>query len=153
DLSYVGNSSGTDTLQAFAFVTGLRTASNQVQVRWTLPPGTTPDPDNPGQTLPAPPPVVTPGSPADGARVTTPVPVKADITPPDGETITSWKVTYQDIDPGPEVTLASGTGTPPETLATFDPTLLPNDTYVIRVTATSSGGGIQTTATTVTVAG
>jgi RHS repeat-associated protein/uncharacterized repeat protein (TIGR01451 family) len=153
DLSYLGRAAGTDTLQGFAFVTGMRTASNQVTVTWTLPPGTTPDPSNPGQTLPAPPPVVTPSSPEDGARITTPVPIKATITPPAGETLTSWKVTYQDLDPGPEVTLASGTGAPPETLATFDPTILPNDTYVIRVTATSSGGGIQTTSSTVTVAG
>jgi RHS repeat-associated protein/uncharacterized repeat protein (TIGR01451 family) len=153
DMSYVGQASGTDTLQSAGFVTGMRTVSNQVSVAWSLPPGTTPDPDNPGQTLPAPPPVVTPSSPDDGARVTTPVPIKASITPPDGETVTSWKVTYQDLDPGPVVTLASGTGAPPDTLATFDPTILPNDSYVIRVTATSSGGGIQTTGTTVTVAG
>jgi RHS repeat-associated protein len=153
DLSYLGQNAGTDTLQGLAFVTGMRTASNRVTVTWSLPPGTTPDPNNPGQTLPAPPPVVTPSSPEDGARVTTPVPIKANITPPDGETLTSWKVTYQDLDPGPEVTLASGTGAPPDTLASFDPTILPNDTYVIRVTATSSGGGIQTSSTTVTVAG
>ena len=41
------------------------------------------------------------------------------------EQIASWKVTYQGQAPGsPSVTLASGSGTPPATLTTFDPTVL-----------------------------
>ena len=153
-LSYTAGSAGEDSLQAATFITGVRTLSGVLTVRWSLPAGTQPDPDNPGQTLPAPPPVITAPAPADGTRVTAPVPVTADIAPPAGETITSWKVTYQAASPGSTaVTLASGTGTPPATLATFDPTVLPNDTYTITVTATSSGGGLQSTASTVQVAG
>jgi RHS repeat-associated protein/uncharacterized repeat protein (TIGR01451 family) len=154
ELSYTAGSAGDDQLQASAFITGMRTVSGLLTVHWSLPAGTVPDPDNPGQTLPAPPPTITAAGPADGSRVTAPVPVTATITPPDGETVTSWKVTYQAAAPGsPAVLLASGTGTPPATLATFDPTILPNDTYTITVSATSSGGGLQSTATTVAVAG
>src|SRR5205085_212334 len=44
-------------------------------------------------------------------------------------------------------------GTPPATLATFDPTVLANDTYAITVEATTSDGGVQDASTTVTVTG
>jgi RHS repeat-associated protein len=132
----------------------MRTLSGVLTVHWSLPPGTQPDPANPGQNLPAPPPVISAPQPVDGSRITSPVPVTADITPPAGETITGWKVTYQGASPGAQlVTLATGSGTPPATLATFDPTLLPNDNYTITVTADSSGGGQQSSSSTVTVAG
>lgn len=144
DLSYVGTHTGQDTLQASGFVSGLRTFSNEVAVTWDQPAGTVTDPSDPTQTLPADAPAITGTAPVDGARVTTPVPVKADIAPPDGSTLTSWKVTYQDTDGGQETVLASGDGTPPATLATLDPTALPNGAYVVRITATSSNGGIQT---------
>jgi hypothetical protein len=68
-----------------------------------------------------------------------------------GQTIASWSVSYQDLDPSAPVTLASGTGAPPATLATFDPTLLPNDIYGITISATASGGGTQTLTTSVIV--
>src|SRR4029077_9150461 len=92
-------------------------------------------------------------SPPDGTVVTNPLPVQATFTPPSGESIASWSVTYQALDAEPPVTLASGTGTPPSPLATFDPTLLLNDTYVIAISATASGGGTQTLTTTVSVYG
>lgn len=154
ELAYNASSAGDDTVQAITFISGVRTFSGVVSVHWSLPAGTVPDPGNPGQTLPAPPPVITAASPIDGSQVTAPVPVRATITPPDGETITSWKVTYQAVSPGsPQLTLASGTGSPPATLATFDPTVLANDSYTVTVSATSSGGGLQSTSTTLTVAG
>jgi uncharacterized repeat protein (TIGR01451 family) len=153
-LSYNTSSAGDDSVQASTFISGMRTLSGVVAVHWSLPAGTVPDPANPGQTLPAPPPVITAPTPADGTRVTAPVPVQATVTPPAGETITSWTVSYQAASPGsPRVTLASGTGAPPATLATFDPTVLANDTYAVTVSATSSGGGVQTSSTTVAVAG
>jgi RHS repeat-associated protein/uncharacterized repeat protein (TIGR01451 family) len=153
-LSYNAATAGDDSLQVATFISGMRTLSGTVAVHWTLPAGTVPDPSNPGQNLSAPPPVITAPVPADGSRVTAPTPVHATITPPDGETITSWKVTYQAATPGsPVMTLASGTGTPPDTLATFDPTVLANDSYTVTVSATSSGGGLQSSSSTVTVAG
>jgi hypothetical protein len=51
------------------------------------------------------------------------------------------------------VVLASGTGDPPTTLTTFDPTVVPNGTYLIAITANASGGGFQTSTTTLIVDG
>lgn len=92
-------------------------------------------------------------SPPDGTLVTSPIPIQATFAPPAGQTIASWSVSYQALDPQPPVTLATGTGTPPATLATFDPTLLLNGTYAITVSATASGGGVQSLTTTVAVSG
>ena len=254
-FSYTGSNSGTDTVSATAFISGLRAASNAVPIQWTIPaPGgptgstsgpapsvvVTSPPDgsavsqpvaitatiaapssspinfwsaqyqnvsggsavtlvsgtsnppatlatfdptglaagtyaltvtattsagggatavarvivgNGGGTTAQAPPTIGTASPADGTVVTKPVPVTATIAPPSGQTIASWRVTYQALDVEPMVSLASGTGTPPSPLATFDPTLLPNDTYTITITATASGGGIQTLTTTVAVFG
>ncbi len=152
-FSYVGVFSGTDNIQASAFITGLRVISNLGSVTWSPPVGGGPNPSpNPNPNAP-PPPSITAPSPVDGAVVTKPVPISATIAPPAGQTITAWRVLYQAQDPGPIVTLASGSGTPPATLATFDPTLLPNDTYTITIEATASGGGIQDVSTTVAVFG
>jgi RHS repeat-associated protein/uncharacterized repeat protein (TIGR01451 family) len=144
-LSYVGMNAGTDTAQVTAFVMGLQALSNTVSVPWAL--ASTPG----GGSAPAP--AITSPSPPDGTTVTQPVPISASFTPPEGQTITSWTVTYQEQDPLPPVTLASGTGTPPATLAVFDPTILPNDTYLITIAATASGGGTQVLTTSVVVAG
>jgi RHS repeat-associated protein len=144
-LSYVGVNAGTDTVQVKAFVMGLQALSNTVSVPWSL--STIPG----GGTAPAP--AITSPSPVDGAVVTKPVPISASFTPPAGQTITSWSVTYQEQDPSPPVTLASGTGTPPPTLAVFDPTLLLNDTYLLTISATASGGGTQVLTTSVVVYG
>jgi RHS repeat-associated protein/uncharacterized repeat protein (TIGR01451 family) len=256
-FSYIGSNAGTDTVTATAFISGLRTVSNAVQIQWTIPApgapvggtsgpappsvvvtspadgsavsqpipitatigappsssinfwsaqyqnvapgsavitlasGTTKPPatlatfdpatlaagtyaitvtattlagggatavvrvivGNGGGTAAQAPPTISAPSPADGTIVTKPVPVTATIAPPSGQTIASWKVTYQALDVEPIVTLASGTGTPPSPLTTFDPTLLPNDTYAITIAATASGGGIQTLTTTVAVFG
>jgi RHS repeat-associated protein len=149
-LSYVGTNAGTDTVQATAFVSGFRNVSNSLTVPWAIPvPGGPPSGGTPQQA----PPAITAPSPADGSVVTKPVPVGATFTPPAGQTIASWSVTYQGAHATAPVTLASGTGTPPSPLATFDPTLLDNDTYTITTSATTSGGGTQAAAATVTVLG
>jgi RHS repeat-associated protein len=138
---YVGQNGGTDTIQAAAQVNGTTVVSNVVSLNWQVP-------------VTGPPPTIEPTtSPLDGDKVTKPTPVAAVITPPSGQTIASWGVTYQAQDAEPPVPLASGTGTPPNPLATFDPTLLANDTYAITITATASGGGTQTLTTTVAVYG
>lgn len=142
-FGYPGNFAGADALQASAFISGQRALSNQGAVVWSPPGGT----NNPlGATITNP-------SPADGSLITRPVSITATIVPPAGQAITSWRVYYQALDPGPQVVIASGTGTPPATLATFDPTVLPNDAYVITVEATSSNGAVQRTNTSVTVIG
>src|SRR5207248_2800024 len=77
-----------------------------------------------GSSATQPPPVIVNPSPADGTVVTKPTPISAQFTPPAGQTIASWSVSYQELDALPPVTIASGTGSPPNPIATFDPTLL-----------------------------
>src|SRR5438270_4041839 len=150
-FGYVGAVAGTDSIQASASSGGLLSISNLGSITWTAPAGGVPNPQ-PDPNAPPPPAITTP-SPADGTAVTKPVQVTASIAPPSGQSIASWRVFYQALDPGPIVTIASGTGVPPAPLATFDPTLLTNDTYGITVEATASGGGIQDLTSTVTVLG
>ncbi len=143
-FTYTGLFTGADTVQASAFISGLREISNQGSVIWSAPGGA-------GSALA---PSITNPTPEDGSVITKPVAVTATITPPAAApTITSWRVFYQALDPGPLVVINSGTGTPPPTLATFDPTVLPNDTYAITVEATASNGAVQAVTTTVAVMG
>ncbi len=99
------------------------------------------------------PPTIGEVSPEEGTIVRTPTPVEAKISPPQGESIASWSVVYQGSKGENAGTLASGTGSPPETLATFDPTKLPDDTYKITVMATTSGGAVGRRSTSVIVSG
>ena len=147
-ISYIGGSTGTDLVQASGFVDGLRSISDMSTVIWLAGPGGITRPPNAG-----PPPSIGAPVPADGSIVTKPVAINASITAPAGQTIASWSVTYQALDPGPVVPLAGGTGTPPNPLATFDPTVLTNDTYALTVIAAASGGGIQAATTSIAVIG
>jgi RHS repeat-associated protein/uncharacterized repeat protein (TIGR01451 family) len=149
-VSYIGASSGKDQVQARAFVTGMLAISDISTITWANPA----TPGGGGDPSPFPPPSIGSIVPADGATVTAPVAIKAAITPPTGETITDWKVTYQrDGTSGTPIVLASGTGTPPSTLATFDPTVLANGGYTITITAFASGGGGLTSSVNVIVEG
>jgi RHS repeat-associated protein len=80
-------------------------------------------------------------SPADGSLVSQPVPIAATIRAPPSSPIASWNVLYQNVSGGSFVTLGTGTGNPPATLATFDPTGLTTGTYAITVNATTAAGG------------
>ncbi len=136
-----GAGSGVDQIQATASVSGTTVVSNQVPVTETAPPN-------------GPPPAISGTQPGDGTVVRAPVPVTTTLTPPSGQSIASWSVTAQSGAPGSApFTLASGTGTPPATLATFDPTALVNGQYNLTISATASGGGVQTQTTSVSVAG
>ena len=94
-------------------------------------------------------------SPEDGAVVTEPVDISATVTAPDGETLTDWRVVAYPADGNPAdgQVIGTGTGAPPPTLATFDPTLVANGLWTIRVEATSSGGGLSFVETNVIVEG
>jgi RHS repeat-associated protein len=98
-------------------------------------------------------PTVAVASPVNGSCVRAPVGITANVAPPTGETITQWSVSARNVDGGDAVVLASGSGPPPQTLGTFDPTLLINGAYQILTTAMSSGGGTRTFTTDVCVAG
>ncbi len=154
--SYTGLAAGTDTITATAFVSGLREVSNALTLAWSIPvPGGGGGGGGGGGTGGTPqqaPPVIAPPSPADGTIVTKPVEVSTTMTAPDGESVASWSVTATGAHGG-TITLASGTGAPPAVLAVFDPTVVPNDTYTITVSGTSTAGGVQTASTTVVVQG
>ncbi|HKV88416.1 MAG TPA: Ig-like domain-containing protein, partial [Candidatus Dormibacteraeota bacterium] len=114
-FTFGGNLPGTDTVQASAFVEGLRAISNNGTVVWT-PTGGTNNPLAPSITVP---------TPFDGSVITKPVPVDATIAPPSGHTVTSWRVFYQAAAGGPQVVIGSGSGMPPSPLGvTFDPTIV-----------------------------
>jgi RHS repeat-associated protein/uncharacterized repeat protein (TIGR01451 family) len=148
-VSYIGTSSGKDQVQARAFVTGMLAISDVSTITWANPPA----PGGGGTPSPFPPPSIGSVTPADGATATGPVAIQATISPPAGETITDWTVSYERVGTTGSTVLASGTGTPPATLATFDPTLVANGTYTISITADSSNGGFQTSTTSLIVDG
>jgi RHS repeat-associated protein len=104
-----------------------------------------------GQSGPVP--TVTCESPTSGGRVTAPIAVIATLAPPSGQTIASWTVTARNVDRCTPDVLATGSGSPPATLATFDPTLLVNGAYQILTTAVASGGGTATCTASVFVSG
>ena len=97
-----------------------------------------------------PPPTVGISSPADGSEVTTRTPIVGTVS--EGS---SWRLEYSPAGGAPSwTTLASG-GTPVNNglLAVFDPTLLLNGTYVVRLVATDAASQTSTTTFTATVTG
>jgi RHS repeat-associated protein/uncharacterized repeat protein (TIGR01451 family) len=140
-FTYVGSNTGADQLQAYAILDGMPALSNTVAQSWV-------------QGGAVAPPIIGSVSPVDGAEITAPTPITASFTPPAGQTISSWQVVYsRQGTAGTPVILASGTGTPPATLATFDPTVLANGGYTITVAAYGSGGVGLSTSVDVTVDG
>jgi RHS repeat-associated protein len=101
-----------------------------------------------------PPPTVSINSPADGTEITTRVEVVGSVS--NG----TWKLDYTlGPDPvfpntGPWTTIASGsTPVTNGVLGVFDPTLLLNGTYALRLSATDAGGQTTTVIRTATVNG
>jgi RHS repeat-associated protein len=144
-LSYTGTHEGSDLVLVGASVSGAPAVSNTIGVFWKFGSGTSSE---------SPPPLVTHVEPEDGKVITQPTPIKAKILPPEGQTIESWKVTAKARNPEPEIVIASGEGPPKEeTLGTLDTTALANDTYEITISAKASGGGTESSTTTVAVQG
>jgi RHS repeat-associated protein/uncharacterized repeat protein (TIGR01451 family) len=94
-------------------------------------------------------------TPLDGDIVTEPVPVTATVTPSDGETLANWRVLAYpaDGDVADAAEIATGVGAPPATLAEFDPSVVANGNWVIRIEATDTGGGTGAAEVTVIVDG
>jgi RHS repeat-associated protein/uncharacterized repeat protein (TIGR01451 family) len=147
-LTYTGELAGQDHLQVGASLSGSSAISNIVNVDWAYS-----VPGSSSGSAGAPPPTVSTPSPADGAIVTKPTPITATFSPPAGQSITHWSVSYRAVPNSTATVLASGTGTPPATLATFDPTILADGTYQLIISATASGGGVQNATTSVAVTG
>jgi RHS repeat-associated protein len=148
-FSYVGSKAGIDTLSATALVDGLRSVSNTSSLAWNIlvPGGPV---SGTGGTAP---PFVSIGAPSDGSTVSSTTPITATVNPPANQSIASWKVTAQNVTGGSTTELASGKGTPPSPIATFDPSGLKAGTYAISVSATSSSGGTASAVTHVIVGG
>ena len=96
-------------------------------------------------------------TPSDGTSITQPSPVSVcAITAPAGGTIANWKLTTYPTgtDPNRGRTVATGTGDPSGTsLGTFDPTLLSNGGYQLRLTVTDNTGALSYTETALVVDG
>ena len=95
-------------------------------------------------------------APADGTVITVPTNVAAEITPADGFTVASWSIAIRPVGGTSDTVLATDdvSGSDPVTAtAVVDPTVLPNGTYLLSVTAVSSDGGTQTSTTSVIVDG
>jgi len=84
-------------------------------------------------------PVVALTGPDDGGEITSPTAITGTVS---GGT---WKLEYRlgGDGEGGWVPFASGTGPQSGTLATFDPTLLLNGMYAVRLTASASGGSSE----------
>jgi RHS repeat-associated protein/uncharacterized repeat protein (TIGR01451 family) len=140
-FTYVGLNVGTDPIFALANIDGMPAVSNVLKQRWT-------------QGPPSAPPAIGSQTPTDGAEITAPTPITASFAPPAGQTVATWKVELaRTDDPAASKVLASGTGTPPATLATLDPTVLANGEYTITISAFASGGGGLSSSVEVTVDG
>ena len=133
-LSYAGTNGGTDLVQATALISGIATSSNLAAVIWTAPP--------PPTTAGGDPPSITNVTPVAGAVITSPTSVTAVITPATGDTLDSYSITLQSTAAGSSPqTLASGTGAPPPSLATLDPTKVSPGSYTLTINATATAGG------------
>ncbi len=92
-------------------------------------------------------------SPTPGATITDRVNVDAQVDPTDGDPIAAWSLVLQSPSGGNAREIASGTGTPPTTVGTLDPTVLKNDTYELTLTVTSERGAMQSQTVPVAVNG
>jgi RHS repeat-associated protein len=90
-------------------------------------------------------------SPADGAAITTFTDVVGTV---DDDNLVSYTLAYAPVDSDAFVTFGGGTAPVVNgVLGRFDPTMLQNDSYVIRLTATDAGGNVSTVEQTVGVMG
>ncbi len=96
-------------------------------------------------------------TPADGTTVTEPTTISTTITPPEGQAVASWKITATRAGVPGETTLDSGNGAGIDEAVTasasFDPTALPNGTWLIAIRSTASGGGVELSMTSLIVDG
>lgn len=85
-------------------------------------------------------------SPEDGSRIAAPTALVATATPDGTSTVASWQVVVYPSggDSADGTAILSGTGDLPATLGTFDPTLLENGAWTVRVEVTDDVGRVGT---------
>ncbi len=96
-------------------------------------------------------PTVDLATPADGAMITAPTDVVGTVQ---DAHLVSWKLEVAQADGGTFTTIATGTGpVSSDVLGKFDPTMLQNDSYVLRLSAVNTGGQSASVEHTVNVSG
>lgn len=129
-VRYQGVNPGRDTVQAITRLDGLTFYSGQTTVTWTV--GTPPPTDAP---------LAVPGwigSPLNESWISDRTP----ITLAPGVTLRNGTIDYWPADDATQVTILASnvTGSGGATLATFDPTVLANGSYVVRLRGTDAAG-------------
>ncbi|HEX8001346.1 MAG TPA: LamG-like jellyroll fold domain-containing protein [Mycobacteriales bacterium] len=93
-------------------------------------------------------------APADGSVVTEAVDVTADVTPRPGTNVASWRLTARSAaDPSVSQVLGQGVGAPGPVLGTFDPTVVANGIWVLRLTVAGSDSAATVSEAAVVVEG
>jgi RHS repeat-associated protein/uncharacterized repeat protein (TIGR01451 family) len=148
-FTYTGFHAGTDTAQAIARVAGLGTFSNVVNVPWTAGTGDGGDPNLPGGNFGE---IVTQGwigGPLHGSTLKTPTA----IVLASSEFLFSGVLDFwPSLNPA-EVHVLNPNTTGSGTIGTFDPTMLANGEYTIRLRGTTVGRPPQTSLVVVHVTG
>lgn len=142
-FTYTGYYQGADSVQAISWVSGVASYSSKVRVNWAA-----------GPPPPANAPLAVPGwikSPSNQTVITQPTAIalanNKDLT---GGTFDFWPV----ADPSDVTVISTNLHTyGGRDLGVFDPTTLPNGSYIIRLSATDLYGQSQQSGILVTVAG
>jgi RHS repeat-associated protein/uncharacterized repeat protein (TIGR01451 family) len=145
-FTYTGVNAGTDTAQAIARVAGLGTFSNVVNVPWTVGTGGS-DPSLPDGNIGS---IVTQGwigGPLNGSTLTAPTAITSNVSLFSG-TLDFWPSSNL-----AEIHVLNANATGSGTIGTFDPTMLANGEYTIRLRGTSVGRPPQTSLVVVNVTG
>jgi RHS repeat-associated protein/uncharacterized repeat protein (TIGR01451 family) len=146
-FTYTGGRAGTDTVQAIGRVAGLGTFSNVVSVPWTVGTGGEEDPNQPGGNVGT---IVTQGwigGPLNGSTLQAPTAITATVSLFSG-TLDFWPTSNP-----AEIRVLNPNATGSGTIGTFDPTMLANGEYTIRLRGTSVGRPPQTSLVVVNVDG
>lgn len=136
-FTYTGNRAGTDSVQAIGRVAGLGTFSNVVNVNWTPGSGGGEDPGQPGGNIG---PIVTQGwiaGPLNGSTLQAPTAITTAQVSIYGGVLDFWPTS------NPAEIRVLNPNVSIGTIGTFDPTVLANGEYTIRLRA--EGNGTQLT--------
>lgn len=147
-FTYTGGRAGTDTLQAIGRVAGLATFSNVVNVNWIPGSGGGEDPNQPGGNIGT---IVTQGwigGPLHGSTLQASTAITVS-----GVSLVSGILDFWPSSNPAEIRVLNSNVTGSGTKATFDPTMLANGEYTIRLRGTLSNGTQQTSLTVVNVTG
>lgn len=90
-------------------------------------------------------------TPTEGATLTSPTQISATTTAPPGEFVKDWTVSV--LGSGQSNALVLGTGSGTAVSALLDPTKLPNGSYVVSISVTTSNGAVSVQRVTIVIDG